>query len=288
MGLLAYLKNLKRDVFAQNVRGNYKQTLSIRVIIIFIVLGLTNLLFGVFLTILYSRLYEVTIPYENGENAYTFQVYSHTKKPIFFYLQLKDFYQTHEFYAKSRSDKQLEGEPTEEIDSCAPLERTDGRIIYPCGIISNTFVQDKFTLYRGNERIPISTENISWKSERKKVNVTSYSLDEIVSPPLWSPYEEVPDLSTNFRFINWMMRAPFPTFRKLYGRIEDGFEAGEYVLHVDSFFPYGIKSVVFAQSSWAGSKNYFLAILMIIVGFILCAVSPILYLKRRSITDSSS
>ena len=92
----------------------------------------------------------------------------------------------------------------------------------------------------------------------------------------------------NGHFINWMRTAGLSTFRKLYARIDQSFEAGDVIrVGVQSNFPVtdyeGTKSIVLSTVNWAGGKNSFLGIAYIIVGsltLIFTLVYAILHFKH--------
>ena len=65
-------------------------------------------------------------------------------------------------------------------------------------------------------------------------------------------------------FIVWMRTAGLPSFRKLWGKLPNGLEAGSYTLYVNNIFDVsayqGKKSFVISTTNALGGKNYFLAI----------------------------
>ena len=86
-----------------------------------------------------------------------------------------------------------------------------------------------------------------------------------------------------------MRTAGLPNFRKLWGRIPNGLDAGDYEVHISNEFevsPFqGKKYFVLSTTNALGGKNYFLAVCYIVVGtlcmlfaFIFC----IAYMRRRS------
>lgn len=86
-------------------------------------------------------------------------------------------------------------------------------------------------------------------------------------PDQISPIEGV----TNEHFIVWMKVALLPTFRKLYGRIDQSFRAGDRLVftitanyEVDSFS--GTKSIVLTNLGSYGGKNTFIGEAYIAVG----------------------
>lgn len=86
----------------------------------------------------------------------------------------------------------------------------------------------------------------------------------------------MPDLENDERYINWISTSPFSNFRKLWGVINVEKE-GEYLLFIESTFPYGKKSLYFSEMSWMGTKNYFLSMGMIVSGVVGIILSLVLY-----------
>lgn len=83
----------------------------------------------------------------------------------------------------------------------------------------------------------------------------------------------------------WMRTAAFPTFRKLYGKLDGTLYAGDYELTVNYNYPVkgfdGTKSFVVAQMTWAGGKNPFLGIAYIVVGSMsLCSAVALFFVYR--------
>eukprot|EP00486_Rosalina_sp_Unknown_P003432 CAMPEP_0201567468 /NCGR_PEP_ID=MMETSP0190_2-20130828/7966_1 /ASSEMBLY_ACC=CAM_ASM_000263 /TAXON_ID=37353 /ORGANISM="Rosalina sp." /LENGTH=328 /DNA_ID=CAMNT_0047987499 /DNA_START=33 /DNA_END=1016 /DNA_ORIENTATION=- len=68
--------------------------------------------------------------------------------PIYFYYELKNFYQNHRRFTKSKSDPQLRGDGNQEQTSpaCDPLEKYRSDIIVPCGLFPGSFFEDRFTM----------------------------------------------------------------------------------------------------------------------------------------------
>lgn len=92
------------------------------------------------------------------------------KMPVYVYYSLHNFYQNHRRYVKSRSDKQLRGnpEPESELTNCDPLiKATSGALLNPCGLIANSLFTDVITL-NGAGTSPdytLNTSDIAWKSD---------------------------------------------------------------------------------------------------------------------------
>ncbi|OBZ75789.1 Meiotically up-regulated gene 89 protein [Grifola frondosa] len=200
---------------------------------------------------------------------------------VLLYYKLTNFYQNHRRYVKSLNQNQLRGDfvspSTLSGGDCKPLDVTsDGKAIYPCGLIANSLFNDSFsslTLTTDNTTIyNFSSTGIAWPGEAKKyATKPGYSLDQIVPPPNWSllfpnnytDSSPPPDLKTNEHFQNWMRTAGLPTFTKLFGRNDnDLLPQGRYQITVDLNYPVrsfkGTKSIVISTVSWMGGKNPFL------------------------------
>ncbi|AFN83235.1 Cdc50-like protein [Encephalitozoon romaleae SJ-2008] len=264
MSLLAYLSRIKGHLLSQKLPGTYRSESNRNFMAILFILGLINFTLGIMATLVYSSLMEVTIPYTNDMST---DVYL-PKGRTYLFLEMKDFYQTNLRYSKSISYDQLRGERPKSLNSAKPLSYDDGKIIYPAGMLPNSFPHDSYRI----DGVDIETEGISWESERNAIKPSSYTRDEVVSPPLWPDYDEIPNLSLDERFINWIYIAPFPSFRKLWGVVDVETE-GMYTLNITSMFPYGKKYVSFAQSSIIGPKNYFLSIGLMLVGLAMILLS---------------
>lgn len=121
----------------------------------------------------------------------SFTIPEDMKQPIYMYYQLKNFYQNHRRYVKSRSDVQLRNDGMYEVSgSCEPLATrscsnggTDGTCaVYPCGLIAWSVFNDTFysnstagdndhvTILRDGQSIEVAwtPENIAWSSDKEK------------------------------------------------------------------------------------------------------------------------
>ncbi|ADM11747.1 Cdc50-like protein [Encephalitozoon intestinalis ATCC 50506] len=257
MSFLEYLSTIKRHLLSQKLPGTYRSESNRNFQAIFFTLGLLNLIFGVMATLVYASLLEEIIPYTDSTSI---DVYLPSGK-IYLFLEMREFYQTNLRYSKSISHPQLQGKRPKNLQAARPLAYDDGKVIYPAGLLPNSFPHDTYEI----DGVDVETDGISWESERSTMKPPSYTRDEVVSPPLWPVYDDIPDLSQNERFINWIYISPFPSFRKLWG-VANVETEGTYKLNITSIFPYGKKRVCLLQSSVIGPKNYFLSIGLIFVG----------------------
>jgi hypothetical protein len=90
---------------------------------------------------------------------------------------------------------------------------------------------------------------------------------------------------TDQHFMVWMRTAMFPTFRKLYGKVEGNFKAGDALVfdvtanyEVDSFN--GEKSLLISTLGNYGGKNVFIGQLYITIGALFMALGVALLLKQ--------
>jgi len=225
---------------------------------------------------------------------------------VYFYYGLTNFYQNHRRYVRSRDDSQLHGTLSQTVNSnCAPYDKDgSGQAYAPCGAVANSMFNDKFVLKHADlgDDVPFSSENIAWKSDRETKfknppGDLSDALRGYSRPRDW--LNNVTDLDAgdkkigkgflNQDFIVWMRVAAFPTFRKLYRRLDrektvqfgDGMPAGKYRLEITYNFnvkPFGGKKrFILTTPSWIGGKNPFLGIAYIIVGC-LCLVFGFVFL----------
>jgi hypothetical protein len=176
--------------------------------------------------------------------------------PVLFYYHLTNFYQNHRRYVNSFFDQQLKGQAldgaTVNGSGCQPMTaNSEGKIIYPCGLIANSLFNDTFSspvlLNAANSSASEvvyemeDNENIAWASDKALYGKTTYKYDQIVPPPNWaarypngySTNWPPPDLSTNQSFMVWMRTAGLPNFSKL-SRRNDGqvMAAGTYRISI--------------------------------------------------------
>ncbi|XP_031254752.1 putative ALA-interacting subunit 2 isoform X2 [Pistacia vera] len=219
------------------------------------------------------------------------KVHKYMKAPIYIYYQLDNYYQNHRRYVKSRSDRQLlHGLKHNDTTSCQPEESNHGLPIVPCGLIAWSFFNDTFKFIRERTELMVNRKNIAWKSDRdhkfgKQVYPFNFQNGTFTGGGSLDP--SIP-LSDQEDLIVWMRTAALPSFRKLYGRIEEDLDEGDLlVVHVmNNYNTYsfgGKKKLVLSTLSWLGGKNDFLGLAYVFIGcssIIISIVFMLLHVKN--------
>jgi hypothetical protein len=161
------------------------------------------------------------------------------KAPVFVYYELKNFYQNHRRFVKSRSDEQLFGEDVSS-DFCDPQQyRVDPNgtklEISPCGLMAWSFFNDSYAVSRvdsvsGVEQpVAVDETGIAWPSDvaYKFGDVTPANHNDDVATRGGGQINGT--LKQDEHFIVWMRTAAMATFRKLWGKIGVDLAAGEVV-----------------------------------------------------------
>jgi hypothetical protein len=280
-------KNSFSYAFKQQILKAWQPVPTIKsTICLFTLLGLFFLSIGIALFVMSGQISEVDVRYDTtcigtpSVCQVNFNVPSDISGPVFMYYQLEGYYQNHRRYIKSRDNDQLGGiiKSTTDLSSTCdpivynsdladikntsyggvPLDRTAAA--NPCGLVAKSFFNDTYNVtYPNGSRVIIDETGIAWPSDIE---------NKFAKPPNASSIQWV-DV-TNEHFIVWMRTAATPNFRKLWGRIDTGLPAGNYVLTVNNNYNViqysATKTIVFSTANSLGGKNNFLAIAYIVVG----------------------
>ena len=268
--------------------------------ITFISFGVIFIIIGIIILIYSGKIQEYSIRYDNHKECENQSICNikitidkKMKQPIMVYYQINKFYQNHRRYVKSKSDKQLNGKSfslkeMKNSGDCAPAETNaemnkktsmtneelkDDDLAIPCGLIAKSFFNDEYALYKNSisndNKIDIDEKNIAWQADKD------------------IKYKNTNDLSkqwidmTDEHFIVWMRPAGLPNFRKLWGRIREDLDEGDYVIHIENKYDVsdfkGEKKFVLSTVNAFGGKNNFLGLSYIIVGGI-CLILAVIFL----------
>ncbi|KAL4677249.1 hypothetical protein H8957_008256 [Semnopithecus entellus] len=286
-----------------------------RVLFVFFTTGIFCLCMGIILILSARSTQEIEINYtricancaklrENASNfdkectcSIPFYLSGKMMGNVYMYYKLYGFYQNLYRYVRSRSNRQLVGKDIKAVDDCAPFKMSDNKTpIVPCGAIANSMFNDTIILLHNINssvqiKVPMLKSGLTWWTDKyvKFQNPSSKNLaDEFrgtTKPPNWP--KPIYDLDKkdprnngflNDDFIVWMRAAAFPTFKKLYGRLNrthhfiEGLPAGNYSFNITYNFPvtrfHGEKSVVLSTLTWCGGNSLFLGLAYTVTGAI--------------------
>jgi len=229
----------------------------------------------------------------NTTCSFTVDIKEDMDSPVYFYYKLVNFYQNHRSYVMDFDIDQLQGE-VEDIDSCTmdAARKNEGKSIYPCGLIANSFFNDIFsaTLTSGGTTMALSGSDwdgsdISWESDREtKFKNFSGTLPDSVTR-IGSEGNELP-LPTDQDFQVWFRVAGLPRFNKLYRKIgTTSLKAGDVLtVTVQNNFDVsefdGEKHVFLSTVSGMGGRNVFLGACYLTTGLICLLYALAMGLKR--------
>jgi hypothetical protein len=240
---------------------------------------------------------------------------------VFFYYRLTNFYQNHWRYVKSRDDKSNRNKGTSSSD-CKPdivfgasdIMKTApflyplnaapnllpnasllvGRDLYPCGLVAQSWFNDKFTIPCVHSEGSPACEYLDGDNWNKTGIAWSRDLQKRFIPrPLdafetdWNPRGfKMPPVNDE-DFVVWMRQAALPTFEKLNKRILNrGFSKGEILnVTVENNFPVhmwaGHKGVMLATANSLGTKNFVLGAAFIVIGIFALVIALLFAVKIR-------
>ena len=249
--------------------------------------GAIFMFIGIIIFLFSKKIKQIEIRYDDNENCQIgttcdikFNIPFDMQKNIFVYYRLKNFYQNHRRYIKSKSSKQLKGNFLKEDEiknDCEPIilnkdiylgvKSYDNSITlnpddvaHPCGLIAKSFFNDTYNIKKqgGNEAIIISKNGIAWS-----VDKNNYKNSENSNEHQWLDIEDE-------RFMVWMRPAALPDFRKPWGIIERDLTKGDYIVTITNNYPVksfdGKKYFILSTVNRLGGKNYFLATLYVVIG----------------------
>ena len=273
-----------------------------------------SLLFLMFGFVLYAqadKITEAVVRYDNACSSkdcnVTFTFEGITKGPIYIYYELRNFYQNHRKFLKSKSYPQLRGEDVD-VSGLSTCEGAlygkelyddyylDGSLIKdkdvanPCGLFPRSVFNDTFILLNPEGiRVNISEEDIAWSSDRNYL----YQYPDDGEKKLWTDTE-------NEHFIVWMRASVTKNFKKLWGKLVkregrkrrlDELLPGNYTLQIQNNYDVsqwdGEKRVIITNVNSLGGKNYFLGMIFVFCS-ILCCFSSLFFCGRAMISKKAS
>ena len=139
-------------------------------------------------------------PALGSECTVTFTVKDKLEKPVYFYYQLKNFYQNQRDYVKSRDYSQQNGEykVVDKLSNCKPIQTNQQLFEWqqysvaeremlandpsytmtkmektepatPCGIVAKSIFNDEFSEFQtldGTTKFEFEKENIAWETDK--------------------------------------------------------------------------------------------------------------------------
>ncbi|KAK6487081.1 transmembrane protein 30C [Huso huso] len=238
------------------------------------------------------------------------------KGDVFMYYGLTNFHQNQRHYMVSRDNAQLVGRQYNLKNpsiTCIPFDKyKNGTPIAPCGAIANSIFNDTLQLFYHPDKntetpVPLLKTDISWFTDRTvkfqnpspKDNLTAAFAGTAHPFYWWKPVYQLSVEKNNNGFVNedlivWMRQAAFPSFKKLYRRLNrtqefnEGLPAGNYSVKISYNYPVGKfkgrKSVILSTVSRLGGQSNFLGVAYCASGAIILIVAiflTVVHLKFR-------
>ena len=256
----------------------------------------------------YKLNYTKCKPNDNNICNITFNIDKKLNSEVLIYYQLNNFYLNHRKIVKSKNWAQLRGEDVkgEGCEDINTMEEMFGNnsIYYtnewnhtfkkndlanPCGLFARSFFNDSYELYKNiNDKetikINIIEKNISNQYLREKF----FKRNKNYKTKQWIDVE-------NEHFINWMNVETFHNFRKLWGRIENDLDEGNYTFLIKNNYNVtkykAEKFIVLSDSNIFGENNFFGIILVavaILYFFTIVILSVIFLLNRDKMFDMNN
>jgi len=198
----------KADGFRQQKLPAWQPIMTpIKVVVIFILIGIIFIPTGVSLLSSSSQIYESKVKYdgkggldvecsisEQDEGKVCSLYFTFDKDvsgPLYVYYELENFYQNHRLYVSSLTYTQLAGQQLSgaALTTCGSATTftndTDG-ITYtlnPCGLIANSFFTDKLSV--SSPKYKLNSDKIAWSTDKDKYkNVNGFEVKMYDSTPI--------------------------------------------------------------------------------------------------------
>lgn len=215
------------------------------------------------------------------------------KSPVHVYYGIRNFYQSERRYVSSVNRDQLTSGKVytseSRIKDCEPFTYIGDKIANPCGLQARAFFNDSIALNSESSQFTMRTTDIAWRSDVKAFKEPPRQEMEEAKDNFVFINEMFPGLEsiTDEHFVNWMRPAAFPTFRKLYGHIDQEIPKNTVVtFDIVSQWPVeefgGEKSIILGNTSVLGGHNSFLPNAYIVTGLCLLGVFFLLGIKLIS------